>query len=103
MRLWYHELRERVPPTDPTLRHKFYHKKLASLTTKMVKKNPLMCISHTYTYTCMQVESCAKSSSAADCVLAAADSALATARAAMRCVHVLGNRENVCVSSFHCY
>ena len=45
----------------------------------------------------MQVESCAKSSSAADCVLAAADSALATARAAMRCVRVLRNRESLCV------
>jgi hypothetical protein len=65
VRRWYREARESVPPSDPALHSRFYHRRLASLTSRMV-------------------ESCAQSSSAAEGVLAAADSALATARAAMR-------------------
>jgi hypothetical protein len=61
----YKEYRERVPPRDPSLRSKYYQRKLETLTTQMV-------------------ETCTQSSSNADSVLAAADSALATARATMR-------------------
>ena len=64
-RRWYHDLRQRIPPSDPSLRRRFFEQKFSVLTDHVV-------------------QSCECSASGAESVLAEADMALAGARDVMR-------------------
>lgn len=65
VRRWYLELRQRVPPSDPQLRKKFYQERLSAITERLVRS----------------CESCA---TVVESVLAQADQAVASARNAIR-------------------
>lgn len=65
VRKWYRKLRERVPPSDPNLRRKYFEEKLSVLTERVL-------------------QSCVNSGSDTDSVLAQADMAMARSREAMR-------------------
>lgn len=72
-RKWYRDLRQRVPPRDPSLRRRYFEEKFSVLTDHVV-------------------QSCECSTSGAERVLAEADTALADARGVMRWVDWVGGQ-----------
>ena len=50
MEKWYKLYREKVPPIQPSLRNKYYQKKLKSITSQMVCVCVCVCVCVHYNY-----------------------------------------------------